>query len=123
MLTISNILANLTFASQNVNSLNVSTNCPKQLEKVVSIMDSKADIIFLSDVRLKSPENAEDLKKYFQNSEKHNDFFFNSSKSSRGVAILISRDVEFEIDRIDRDPTENVLNLKCSKQNVFFFLI
>lgn len=86
-------------------------------------MDSKADIIFLSDVRLKSPENAEDLKKYFQNSEKHNDFFFNSSKSSRGVAILISRDVEFEIDRIDRDPTENVLNLKCSKQNVFFFLI
>jgi len=85
-------------------------------------MDSKADIIFPSDIRLKSSENTEDLKKYFQNSDKHYEIFYNSSKSSRGVAILISRDVDFEIDRIDRDPTENVLNLKCSKQNVFFNL-
>jgi len=83
MLTISSILANLTFVSQNTNSLNVSTQCPKQIEKIESIIESKADIIFLSDIRLNNSNNLPDMQNYFLNSDKHYDFFLTLLKLVR----------------------------------------
>jgi len=123
VLAISNILTNLTFVSQNTNSLNVSTNCPKQLEKILSILDSKADVIFLSDIRLNNSAMVEDLSKFFLNSDRHYDFFYNSTKASRGVGILISRDCAFNILGFKKDHEENILAIRCSKNDVIFNLI
>ncbi len=42
----------LTFSAQNCNSLNISTECDKQLVTLISITALCTDIIFLSDLRL-----------------------------------------------------------------------
>ncbi len=45
-------IPSLTISMQNCNSLNVSTDCDKQLAKLIAITALCTDIIFLSDVRL-----------------------------------------------------------------------
>ena len=42
----------VSFSSQNCNSLNVSTSVRNQAAKIVSILNMDTDIIFLSDTRL-----------------------------------------------------------------------
>jgi hypothetical protein len=44
--------------------------------------------------------------------------YFNSSKNSRGVAVLISKQVEHEIIATVADPQENVLLLRLKIRNV-----
>jgi hypothetical protein len=46
------IALDVSFSSQNCNSLNVSTSVRNQAAKIVSILDLGTDIIFLSDTRL-----------------------------------------------------------------------
>ena len=93
---------NLRFLSQNVNSLNISTvfktsnTLNKFSQKLEAILTTKADIIFLQDIRLKN--NFTTFKKYL-NFNPHNpyDSYINSTLSNRGVAILINKRVNYSI--------------------------
>jgi len=110
------MIGTITFSAQNVNSLNMS-HAGKDLQriKLYTIAKLKSDFIFLSDVRLtnKAGKSAlQDVKNTFLINpyEKYN-FEYNSSKNSRGVAILIKRSLNFsEIARI-ADTGENFLLL------------
>lgn len=66
----------ITISIQNCNSLNVSTNCPKQLKKVKALLELKSDIILLSDIRLNNSPNTTDLVNSFRSaSSTPYDFF------------------------------------------------
>jgi hypothetical protein len=60
----------ITIASQNCNSLNISTECRKQLTKMLAITALLTDFIFLSDIRLNSSEiHVERIKKHFSSTK------------------------------------------------------
>jgi exonuclease III len=109
---------NITFASQNCNSLNISTNCPTQVSKVAAILSLQASIIFLSDVRLNSdvlpPENL------FAPTY---DMYYNSTKNKRGVCILIKSNLNYSIAGQFRDINNNILALTISIDNVTFVVV
>jgi hypothetical protein len=86
---------NITFASQNCNSLNVSTSCEKQIKKISSILSLYTTFIFLSDIRLGNTVTQEDIEKTFMcNKIKNYSLFHNSSRNKRGVGILIDKSIE-----------------------------
>jgi exonuclease III len=99
-------ISHLSFAAQNVNSLNISTNCPKKLQKVTAILALNATIIFLSDTRLntKSAGNTNIFSPAYE-------MFENSATSKRGVAILLSRKLAYSIEYQYRDINGNILGL------------
>jgi len=68
----------------------------------------QSDIIFLSDVRFNGREKVvcDKLKVWYT-------VIFNSTKNSRGVAILINRRLRHEILETVRDPQENILLVKA----------
>ncbi len=72
-----------------------------------AIIGYKSDIIFLSDTRFNGREGTicDRLKLGYS-------VYHNSSKNSRGVAVLISKQVEHEIMDTAADPQENLLLLK-----------
>jgi len=110
LLNLSSILSNLTFGCQNVNSLNVSTNCPKQAEKLTALTNSGCDIIFLSDLRLSNCRVKEDLAKFLLLSTvKQYQCFFNSTKNKRGAGVLISTHINFTVDSVYKDDSENIM--------------
>jgi exonuclease III len=88
------ILSNdhLSFSTQNVRSMNISTKNDITLQKILAICNLKTDFIFLSDLRLNSVKqiaSLNDLKKrFFFNGYK---LLHNSSLPSRGVGILVSK--------------------------------
>jgi hypothetical protein len=89
---------NLYLASQNCNSLNVSTSCEKQLKKVTLILELCTSIIFLSDLRLGNSETVQELEKTFKcNKICSYSFFHNLSKNKRGVGILINNKLNFDV--------------------------
>jgi hypothetical protein len=79
-------ILDLSFASQNCNSLNISTNCPKQLKKIAAIMTLQASIIFLSDLRLNTAKNK--VENMFAPSY---ELHYNSPNNKRGVGMLIKK--------------------------------
>ena len=105
---------NLSFSSINCNSLNLSNSDKKcQKNKIYGITKLKADIIFISDLRLSNrnlSSNIEDLKKSFLiNPYCSYKFLYNSTQNKRGVGILIKNDINFlEVRRI-ADEEENFL--------------
>jgi exonuclease III len=82
----------LRFSAQNCQSLNISTKSDKTLKKLLAIVKSGEDIIFLSDTRLNSNEQKHAVndieKKIFSLGYS---IIHNSTGSSRGVAILIKK--------------------------------
>jgi len=80
----------LSFSTQNVRSLNISTKNDITTQKIISICSLKSDIILLSDVRLNSIKQkaaVNDIeKKFFM---KGYNFLHNSTVPSRGVGMLI----------------------------------
>ncbi len=104
----------ITLAAQNCNSLNISTKCDKQLTKIVAITSLCSNIIFLSDIRMGcSAEHSEKISKMFlTNSTKKYQFIFNSSKSSRGVGMLIDNSLSSLVQHIFKCPSENILGVK-----------
>jgi hypothetical protein len=86
-----NSFPHLTISMQNCNSLNISTECDKQLAKIVAITSVRSSIILLSDLCLCANQTQiEKIQKIFlTNSNKSYQFFYNSDKNSRGVGILI----------------------------------
>ena len=77
-------LNNISFASQNCNSMNVSTGGKNMHLKLTAIMNLKSDIIFLSDIRLGNKG-----KKIEHVVQSHYKFFYNSTQSKRGVGIMV----------------------------------
>ena len=109
------ILTNLTCSIQNVNSLNVSTCCPKQQQKIVAITASNNNIIFLSDLRLNNSDSVSDLKRIFlSGSQNRYEFFYNSTRSRRGTRLLISNNLDFQVLDTFKDELENILGLQIS---------
>ena len=113
-----NSINNISFASINCNSLNMSTiNKSMQKNKLYGITKLRTDIIFISDIRLSNRNlgsNIEELKGNFlmipYGAYK---FFYNSSMNKRGTCILIKNDIAFlELQR-EADPEENFLLLRA----------
>jgi exonuclease III len=99
-------LAGISFCSQNCNSLNV-TSIKNQDLKVSSICNYGTDVIFLCDTRM----NGKDLNI----SEKFRlryKLYANSTRNSRGVAVLISNQVHHEVLETIRDPDENFILIR-----------
>ncbi len=118
------MLCNLTLAIQNVNSLNVSTNCPKQLKKLCALNDLNADIIFLSDLRFNgNMEVVRDIENTFLASNKQYVLVHNSSMRSRGTGMLISSKIECAIVDEMRDVDENILAVLCTIKSCPVLLI
>jgi exonuclease III len=100
-------LTHLTFSSQNCNSLNLSTNCPKQTKKIAAILALQTTFIFLSDLRL----NTDNIG--FNNlfSPRY-DMMHNSTTNKRGVGILIARSLAYTITQSYSGNKNNVLALR-----------
>ena len=96
----------LSLAAQNCNSLNMSSSI-NQDKKVSTILSYNADVVLLSDVRLNGKDRifSDKLKLWYK-------VYFNSTKNSRGVAVLIRNQVEHELLEFAVDPQENVILLR-----------
>ena len=99
----------VSFSSQNCNSLNVSTSVRNQAAKIVSILNMNTDIIFLSDTRLNGKHNS--IIEAFRLRYK---MYYHSSLNRRGVAILISNDLDLQVLEEQRDDQENAFLLRVS---------
>jgi hypothetical protein len=106
-------IPDITFSIQNCNSLNISTNCDKQLAKLIAITALCTDIIFLCDLRLQDDTEAiENISKIFLcNSKRNYNFHFNSSCKNRGVGILIACNLTCKILDTFYDDSSNILGL------------
>jgi exonuclease III len=109
---------NLSFCSQNLRSLNVSTKNNITKEKIYAITQEKTDVILICDLKLNSDvQKAEvhDVEKYFMlNGYK---LYHNSTKSTRGVGILISRKLAHTTVNVHKDPDCNILFLEMEILN------
>ena len=104
---------NISFSSQNVNSLNLTGLKSNFDLKVTAIKNLNTDVIFLSDTRL---VNSSGVSGDFTLRNAIRGFrgrqytsFFNSSKNSRGTAILLASEIGFTVNKIFRDQDENIL--------------
>jgi exonuclease III len=114
----------ITVSSQNCNSLNISTSCDKQMKKLTAILTLCTDIIFLSDLRMSTKSNITDITNIIQcNNICNYDFRYNSSSNKRGVAILISRKLNYSVLFEYRDREENILALKVDFNGFIMWLI
>ncbi len=85
------LVMGLSLVAQNCNSLNMSSTI-NQDKKISTLLSYKADILLLSDVRLNGKDRilVDKLKLWYK-------VYFNSSKNSRGVAVLVRNQVEHEV--------------------------
>jgi exonuclease III len=109
----------LSFSSQNCNSLNISTNCPKQTKKIAAILSLQTTIIFLSDIRLNTVTE-DDYSNLFS---PRYDFYHNSTSSRRGVGILISNSLQYSVSKKYCDENNNILGIKMVTNYVSILLI
>ena len=123
-----NDLSGIRFLSQNVNSLNLSTrfqldnNLNRFDQKLESILDKKVEIILLQDVRL-GPEGGNILRKRLEfNKYGSYDTYTNSTKASRGVAILIKSQLPYKVLDVVKCSLENYLILKISFRDSIFLV-
>jgi len=121
------ILDNLSFASINCNSLNMSSsNKMIQQSKLYGIAKLKADVIFMSDIRLCNRNKVSamnDISKIFlSNSYCSYIFLHNSTQSKRGTGMLIKSDIPFsEVSRIE-DDGENYLLVRINVKGIDLIL-
>jgi exonuclease III len=97
----------VSFSSQNCNSLNVSTSVRNQAAKIVSILDLNTDVIFLSDTRLNGRH-----KSIIDAFRLRYRMIHHSSLNRRGVAVLIRNDLDLQVQEEFRDTQENALLLR-----------
>jgi hypothetical protein len=107
----------ITIASVNCNSLNMSSiGNLNHLLKVYGVTSLKADIIFLSDIRLCNQagvSNISELNNSFRtNPHCSYKFFHNSHSNKRGVGILIKHTINFSVLDEERYEEDNILGLK-----------
>ena len=108
----------LTVATQNCNSLNLTTNIRSYELKIAAIKNFNTDIIFLCDTRLvsnKGVSGAKRLKDSMRDAKgRKYDVYTNSKSNSRGVAILIDTAMGVSPQETFLDPEENFLFLKIN---------
>jgi exonuclease III len=93
----------------------VSTKCKKSSLKVSALCKTGADIILLSDIRLNSAVQTaavNNITKQFNFNGY--DFYHNSNFSSRGVGILIKKQLALTIVETRQDRLGNILLLKLT---------
>jgi len=101
-------------ACHNVNSFNVSTignRNSKSFLKIEGITKLKADVILLTDCRLKDKEG-EVGRMLGLNRNCSYKFYSNSNRESRGVGIAIKRNIMHEILETFKSEDQNILILK-----------
>jgi exonuclease III len=105
----------------NCNSLNVACSPENFALKMDAICNIREDIIFLSDIRLSQISNQQSSHKvssYFNKSHLGNYIFlYNSTSNKRGVAMLISKKLDPEIQDEYRDQNENILLIRAKIKN------
>ena len=101
----------ISVSSQNCNSLNISTECRKQLTKIVAITSLLTDFIFLSDIRLNtSQDHIQRISKQFLYEGKRSyKLYTNSDNHQRGVGILMAADLTGDLEIFLRDRDQNIL--------------
>jgi hypothetical protein len=101
----------ITVASQNCNSLNISTECRKQLTKMIAITALLTDFIFLSDIRLNtSAVHIERISKQFLYEGKRSyKLYTNPNINRRGVGLLMAADLPGELGNFYKDDEQNLL--------------
>ena len=108
----------LTVATQNCNSLNLTTNIRSYELKIAAIKNFNTDIIFLCDTQLvsnKGVSGAKRLKDSMRDAKgRKYDVYTNSKSNSRGVAILIDTAMGVSPQETFLDPEENFLFLKIN---------
>jgi hypothetical protein len=101
----------LSFCIQNCNSLNLTGLSSNFDLKMLAIVESKTDIIFLSDTRVISSQGVSSeqrIKDYLRDcSGRKYQAYFNSTSNSRGTIILIANDLDHTIIREYKDVGEN----------------
>ena len=123
-LSLTAVLQHLSISAQNCNSLNISTNCPKQSTKIKSIIDFDSDIVFLSDLRLNNKDTTRDIEKIFLSSgPRQYKFYHNSLRNSRGVGILISTKLNCEVISPFSDESGNILGLYVNLDSHLLLLV
>jgi len=121
-------LIGIRFLSQNVNSMNLSSRfqIKNKLnrfdQKLESFLSKKAGIIFLQDMRL-GLEGEGIFRKRLE-FHKYGNFhlYSNSSKSSRGVAIVIDSKIPYKILDSVKCNLENYIILKISVRDSVFII-
>jgi len=113
----------LTFAIQNVLSLNVSTKNSKTDLKVLAVTKNNFDVVILSDTRLntdKQSASIHDLTKKFL--FRGYNLIHNSKSASRGVAILLKKSLNWEIHQKKAHTGDNylVLDITIKKKKIYF---
>jgi len=111
-----NNIDNLTFASINCNSLNMSSSSKLlQHAKLYGAAKLKTDVIFLSDIRLSNRNlvsNFNNIATIFRvNPYASYRFLHNSTQNKRGTGILIKHDIPFTERARRSDPDENYILL------------
>jgi exonuclease III len=90
-------------------------------------MNTNTDLLFLSDLRLKRKDGFDITNKLraalLRGSGRKYDLWENSNKKSRGVAILIARDLDFEVLDGAEDQEQNIIALKVGIFSKIYVLI
>jgi exonuclease III len=112
----------VSFDIQNCNSFNLAGLSSNLDLKIAAITTNGADIIFLSDTRLVSLQGvsaSQRLKNCLRDcSIKKYELISNSTMNSRGVAVLVSTEIDFTVSNNFRDIDENFLILECTINGV-----
>ena len=115
-------LHNLTFISQNVNSLNLSTHdqsyltCNKFLAKINDILQNKPNIVLLQDLRLNSKSDL--LEKELKCNQFGNyACFLNSQMNCRGTGILLNGNLDYKIFNVHKSQCNNIILLDLAINN------
>jgi exonuclease III len=103
----------LSVTIQNCNSLNLTGSTANFDLKLAAIVQSRADVILLSDTRIitnKGVSASEKIAKCLRDCKiRQYSAYFNSNANSRGVAVLIGNNLEYTIREEYRDDAENFL--------------
>ena len=110
-------LDGLNICTQNCNSLSLSSCDTDKIEnnkfkdKIIALLKNKPDILLIQDIRVGG--NQEKVKKEISlTCFGSYDIYFNStSSSSRGVAILLNQNINYEIFSVYRSQCENIIVL------------
>jgi exonuclease III len=105
-------LAGVSLCIQNCNSLNV-TSIKNQDIKISAVTNYGTDLILLSDTRMNGKDKI--LSEKFRLRYK---VYANSTRNSRGVAVLISNNIHHEVLETIKDPQENYILLRLVLREV-----
>jgi hypothetical protein len=114
----------LSVIAQNCNSLNLTGSTVNFDLKLAAVLQSRADIILLSDTRVITAKGVSASQR-IENCLRDCKFrrykaIFNSTGNSRGVAIFIAADLSYVVHREIRDMLENylIIDIEINKKKI-----